>query len=122
MVTGRSRSKQRASLFKACIAAGAMLALAGTAFAQNTRGSMTGPTTAKGYDHPGQYITIQDVKPAPNMYPAVQHADQDRAARDKLAALEKKTGKKPNVLIFLMDDVASPDRSRSQSSSRRRAT
>ncbi|HEY5176382.1 MAG TPA: sulfatase-like hydrolase/transferase [Terriglobales bacterium] len=73
--------------------------------AQNIRGAATGPTTAKGYDHPGQYIHLQDVKPADNMYPVIAHPEQDAEARQKLAALEKKTGKKPNILIFLMDDV-----------------
>ncbi|MGA3055790.1 MAG: sulfatase-like hydrolase/transferase [Candidatus Korobacteraceae bacterium] len=73
--------------------------------AQNIRGAATGPTTAKGYDHPGQYIHLQDVKPADNMYPVILHPEQDAEARKKLAALEQKTGKKPNILIFLMDDV-----------------
>ena len=73
--------------------------------AQNIRGSATGPTSAKGYDHPGQYIHLQDVKPADNMYPVILHPEQDAEARKKLAALEQKTGKKPNILIFLMDDV-----------------
>jgi arylsulfatase len=82
-----------------------LLAYATPAGAQNARGSATGPTSAKGYDQPDQYITVQDVKPADNMYPVVQHPDQDKAAQAKLAALEKKTGKKPNVLIFLLDDV-----------------
>jgi arylsulfatase A-like enzyme len=48
---------------------------------------------------------VQDVKPADNMYPVVQHPEQDKAALDKLAALQKKTGKKPNIFIFLMDDT-----------------
>jgi arylsulfatase A-like enzyme len=73
--------------------------------AQNVRGAATGPTAARGYDHPGQYMHMRDVKPADNMYPVVPHPEQDAEARQKLAALEKKTGKKPNVLIFLMDDV-----------------
>lgn len=77
--------------------------------AQNIRGSSTGPTTAKGYDHPGQYMTVQDVKPADNMYPVVLHPEQDQAVKKKLATLEKKTGKKPNVLIFLMDDTGYMD-------------
>src|ERR1039458_5745631 len=72
--------------------------------AQNTRGAATGPATARGYDHPGQYIHLQDVKPADNMYPVILHPEQDAEARKKLAALEQKTGKKPNILIFLMDD------------------
>jgi arylsulfatase len=39
------------------------------------------------------------------MYPVILHPEQDAAARKKLAALEQKTGKKPNIVIFLMDDV-----------------
>src|SRR5262249_6150160 len=73
--------------------------------APNIRGSATGPTSAPGYNHPDQYIQVKDVKPADNMYPVVPHPDQDREARDKLAALEQKTGKKPNILFFLLDDV-----------------
>jgi arylsulfatase len=71
----------------------------------NIRGSAERPTSAKGYNHPDQFIAVQDVKPVDNMYPAVAHPDQEKAARAKLAALEKRTGKKPNILIFLMDDV-----------------
>src|SRR5262245_52626830 len=73
--------------------------------APNIRGSATGPTSAPGYNHPDQFIQVKDVKPADNMYPVVPHPDQDREARDKLAALEQKTGKKPNILFFLLDDV-----------------
>jgi hypothetical protein len=53
----------------------------------------------------GQYIHLQDVKPTDNMYPVILPPEQDAEARKKLAALEQKTGKKPNILIFLMDDV-----------------
>src|SRR5262249_29238141 len=83
----------------------ATFSMSNTAIAQNTRGSSTGPTSAPGYDHPGQYITLQDVAPADNMYPVIQHPEQDKAAQDKLAALREKTSKKPNILIFLLDDV-----------------
>ena len=48
---------------------------------------------------------VTPVAPADNMYPVVQHPDQDKQADEKLAALAEKTGKKPNILIFLMDDV-----------------
>jgi arylsulfatase A-like enzyme len=85
----------------AALAAGA----AAPAAAQNIRGSATGPTTAKGYDHPWDTIQLKDVKPADNMYPVVERPEQDAAARQKLAALEKRYGKKPNIMIFLMDDV-----------------
>ena len=70
-----------------------------------TRGSADGQTTAKGYSHPDQFIHLKDVKPADNMYPVIQHPEEDQQVREKLAALEKKTGKKPNILVFLMDDV-----------------
>ena len=70
-----------------------------------TRGAVTGQTKAKGYDHPGQCLHVRPVKIAENMEPVIVHSEQDKAARQKLAALEKKHGKKPNILIFLMDDV-----------------
>jgi arylsulfatase len=70
-----------------------------------TRGSVTGQTTAKGYSHTDQYLHLQDVKPAPNMYPVIAHSAQEKEARQKLAQLEEKTGKKPNILVFLIDDV-----------------
>ena len=86
--------------------AGAMIvaafSMSNAALAQNARGSATGPTSAPGYDHPGQYMHLQDVKPGDNMYPVIQHPEQDKAAQDKLAALQQKTGKKPNILIFLL--------------------
>jgi arylsulfatase len=92
-----------AAILAACIAAdGASAAGPGS----NVRGSADGPTTAKGYSHPDQYLHMQDVKPAGNMYPVILHPAEEKAAREKLAALEKKTGKKPNVVVFLMDDVA----------------
>jgi arylsulfatase A-like enzyme len=77
----------------------------GFAAGENIRGASTGPTKAKGYDHPDQFVHLKAVKPADNMYPAIAHPEQDKKAREKLAALEKKFGKKPNILIFLMDDV-----------------
>ncbi len=46
---------------------------------------------------------------APNMEPVIPHVLQSNEAREKLAALEKKFGKKPNILIFLMDDVGYGD-------------
>jgi arylsulfatase A-like enzyme len=70
-----------------------------------TRGAVTGQTRAEGYDHPGQYLHVMPVKIADNMEPVMVHAEQDKQARQKLAALEKRFGRKPNILIFLMDDV-----------------
>lgn len=83
----------------------------GTAKAQEeevkgiTRGSVTGQTTAKGYNHPNQFLHLTPTKIADNMEPVIMHPEQDKQAQQKLAALEKKIGKKPNILIFLVDDV-----------------
>jgi len=84
----------------------AVVAMTAPAIAQNTRGSATGPTTAKGYDHPDQFIHLAPVKPADNMYPVIAHPEQEQQARGKLVELERKTGKKPNFIFFLLDDVA----------------
>jgi arylsulfatase len=42
---------------------------------------------------------------AENMEPVIRHPDQEQAARQKLDSLAKRFGKKPNILVFLMDDV-----------------
>ena len=81
------------------------LLTSGAALAENIRGTTTGPTTAKGYSHPDQYIHMKAVPVADNLEPVMPHPDQDKAARDKLAALEKKFGKKPNIVVFVLDDV-----------------
>ena len=92
-------------VINAFFAAAAALVTSSPALAQNIRGDATGPTAAPGFSPPEQYIHLQDVKPADNMYPVVQHPEQDQAAAAKLAALAEKTGKKPNIMIFLLDDV-----------------
>jgi arylsulfatase len=96
----------RSILVRSCAVALLGIAVAGPAAAQsNIRGATTGPTTAKGYSHPEQYMHLTPVKPAPNMYPVIQHPDLEKNATDKLATLAEKTGKKPNIFIFLLDDV-----------------
>ena len=72
---------------------------------QNTRGSTTGQTTAKGYSHPNQYLHVMPKNIADNMEPVILHPEQEKEVRAKLAALEKRSGKKPNILIILTDDV-----------------
>ncbi len=104
MIFKKKLTASLCSLVMAC-AGGVGASLTPPAFAQNLRGSAEGPTKARGYDHPDQFLHLRDVKPADNMYPVIAHPEQEKQAREKLAALEKKTGKKPNILIFLMDDV-----------------
>ena len=78
-------------LARALLGAAFMLAAFPAWSQENIRGATTGPTTAPGFSHAEQYLHLQDVKPAENMYPVVPHPEQDKAARDKLAALEAKT-------------------------------
>ncbi len=95
----------RSSLGVLCAAA-ILAAAAGPAAAQsNIRGDATGPTTAPGFSHPEQYMHLKAEKPAPNMYPVIRHPDKEKQAAEKLKALAQKKGKKPNILIFLLDDV-----------------
>lgn len=70
-----------------------------------TRGSVTGQATAPGFDHDDEYITQFPTLVADNMEPVIPHPEQDAQVREKLAALEAKTGRKPNLLVFLLDDV-----------------
>jgi len=92
-------------LFATIVAFALALFAASPATAQNIRGSAEGPTKAAGYDHPDQFMHLKDVQPADNMYPVIAHPEQEKQARDKLAALQAKTGRRPNILIFLLDDV-----------------
>ena len=67
----------------------------------NPRGSTTGPTDAPGYDHPNQFMHVKPTEIAKNMEPVIVHPKQLAEAKAKLA----KHGKKPNILVFLLDDV-----------------
>lgn len=49
------------------------------------------------------------VRLSPNMEPAIPHPAQDKAARDKLAALRSRTGRAPNILIIVVDDMGWAD-------------
>jgi arylsulfatase A-like enzyme len=99
---------KKLALTKCALLACSMVVVAacGMAWSEDiTRGSVTGQTKAKGYDHPGQYLHVLPTKIADNMEPVIVHTEQDQQARQKLALMEKKFGRKPNILIFLMDDV-----------------
>jgi len=72
---------------------------------KNPRGSTTGPTDAPGYNHPNQYLHLEATPIADNMEPVMVHPDNVKEAQDKLAAFEARTGRKPNILVYLTDDV-----------------
>ncbi|MBC2688826.1 arylsulfatase [Pseudomonas kielensis] len=42
---------------------------------------------------------------AENLEPVIVHPEQQKAVQEKLAALEKHSGRKPNILILLVDDL-----------------
>ena len=56
---------------------------------------------SRGYD--------RTVRIADYLEPAIPHPAQEQAALDKLKALEARTGRKPNVLILLVDDLGYGD-------------
>jgi arylsulfatase len=91
--------------FRLCAAFFALLFVPAWCCAQNLRGATTGPTKAKGYDHPNQFLHVEGKLIADNMEPVIEHPDDAKAAKGKLAAAAKKFGRKPNILIFLVDDV-----------------
>lgn len=75
------------------------------ASAADTPSTATARKGFAGYDHPNQYLVKPATTIADNMMPVMQHPAQDKETQQKLAELEKKTGKKPNVVVFLLDDV-----------------
>lgn len=48
---------------------------------------------------------LKGIQVLPNLEPALQHPNWDKEASEKLKALEKKTGRKPNILYFFVDDM-----------------
>jgi arylsulfatase len=53
-----------------------------------------------------QQHPLDKTKPvAEHMEPAIPHPQQDLVAKQKLDALRKKTNQKPNILIFIVDDM-----------------
>jgi hypothetical protein len=48
---------------------------------------------------------LKGVQTKPNMEPAIPHLAWDAEAAAKLAGLEKKTGRKPNFILFFVDDM-----------------
>ncbi len=51
----------------------------------------------------------RSVRSGENLEPAIPRPEQDKAVAGKLAALEKKTGKKPNIVWLLIDDMGFGD-------------
>ena len=48
---------------------------------------------------------LESVRVKPHLEPALQHPAWDKESQAKLAALEKKHGRKPNIVIFMVDDM-----------------
>ncbi|WP_125955146.1 sulfatase-like hydrolase/transferase [Novosphingobium sp. MD-1] len=109
--------RKRTGRFWRCAAIALAVATGGhAAWAQSEPvggGVVQGPGTpgpikrgkAPGYDFQDQYIGIPGKSVADNMEPMIDHPDQTAEAGKKLADLQRKTGKKPNIIVFLMDDV-----------------
>ena len=50
-------------------------------------------------------MPLETVKPAPNLEEVIPHPEQREEAMAKLAEFESRTGRRPNILVYLMDDV-----------------
>ncbi len=92
-----------------------LLATAGTTLVlshASGAATVTEPTREQGlagYDQPNQYLASRTTKLADNIEPVIAHADQLQDAQRKLQALQQKTGKRPNIVVFLLDDVGYSD-------------
>lgn len=51
----------------------------------------------------------RSVRTSDHMEPAIPHEAQDKAVAEKLAALKKKTGKRPNIVWLIIDDMGYGD-------------
>ncbi len=74
--------------------------IAGFALVALTAGVAAFPARA-GFD--------RSVQARENLEGAISHAEQDKAANARLAALAKKTGKKPNIVWLVVDDMGYGD-------------
>lgn len=63
--------------------------------------NMCNAEDSKGWD--------KTVRVAEHLEPALPHPEQEKAASDKLSKLAAKTGRKPNILIILVDDLGYGD-------------
>ena len=50
-------------------------------------------------------VGVPAVRVAENLEPAFAHPEQSAAAARKIAEFVARRGKRPNILVFLMDDV-----------------
>lgn len=54
---------------------------------------------------PSSRLVSQAKQVAGHLEPAIPRPEQEKAAADKLAAFEKRTGRKPNIVLLLVDDM-----------------
>ena len=79
--------------------------------AQNEPAPATGAGIVISSDAPPPPRSVSDrlipqaVKVAEHLEPAIPRPAQDKAAAEKLAAFEKRTGRKPNIVLLLVDDM-----------------
>ncbi|PZF71914.1 sulfatase-like hydrolase/transferase [Taibaiella soli] len=95
------KTRNHSRRFSLLLSVTALLLASDIATAQSPQATPGKP----GYDHPNEYLVIPAKSIADNMEPVIAHPEQDAEVQKKLAALEKRFKKKPNVLIFLLDDM-----------------
>lgn len=68
-------------------------------------GCLLAAQAAAGPVMPEDTITMTAKQPAPNLEPMIMHVDDEAQAAKKLEEFTKATGKRPNILLYIMDDV-----------------
>lgn len=71
------------------------------AFAQTVSASDAAPPPRS----PDNRLVVQSRQTVEWMEPSIPRPEQERIAADKLATFEQRTGRKPNILLFLVDDL-----------------
>lgn len=84
------------------VATVAFAAILGTSTLAQVVTSSDAPPPPRSPDNP---LVVRSEQAVPWMEPSIPRPEQEKMAADKLAAFEQRTGRKPNILLLLVDDL-----------------
>ncbi|HMR29377.1 MAG TPA: arylsulfatase [Geminicoccaceae bacterium] len=84
------------------VATVAFAAILGTSTLAQVVTSSDAPPPPRSPDNP---LVVRSEQAVEWMEPSIPRPEQERTAADKLAAFEQRTGRKPNILLLLVDDL-----------------